>query len=124
MARQDLDDANAQANTRAAAVEEAAAAVEAAKLDLAYTTVRAPISGRAGKALVTEGALVGQGEATHLTTVEQLDQVYVDFSQSVSDVEAMRRQQASGAIELASPKTQTRAGALRRRHGISARAAH
>ena len=78
----------------------------AARLDLAYTTVRAPIAGSASKALVTEGALVGEDEATHLTTVEQIDQVYVDFNQSMSEVEAMRRQQASGAIELAAPKTQ------------------
>ena len=106
IARQDLDDATAQANSGAAAVEEAAAAVEAARLDLAYTTVRSPIAGRAGKALVTEGALVGEEDATHLTTVEQIDEVYVDFNQSMSEVQAMQRQQASGAIELAAPKTQ------------------
>ncbi len=106
VARQDLDDAVAQANTGTAAVQQAAAAVESARLDLSYTTVRSPIAGRASKALVTEGALVGQGEATHLTTVEQIDQVYVDFNQSMSELEALRRQQASGAIELAAPKTQ------------------
>lgn len=106
VARQDLDDAMAQANTGEAAVEQAVAALERAKLDLSYTTVRSPIAGRASKALVTEGALVGEGEATHLTTVEQIDQVYVDFNQSVSDLEALRRQQASGTIELAAPKTQ------------------
>lgn len=106
VARQDLDDAVAQANTGTAAVQQAAAAVESARLDLSYTTVRSPIAGRASKALVTEGALVGQGEATHLTTVEQIGQVYVDFNQSMSELEALRRQQASGAIELAAPKTQ------------------
>lgn len=106
VARQDLDDAEAQANAGEAAVQQAVAAVESARLNLAYTTVRSPVSGRASKALVTEGALVGQNEATHLTTVEQIDQVYVDFNQSVSDLEALRRQQASGAIELAAPKTQ------------------
>jgi membrane fusion protein (multidrug efflux system) len=106
VSRQDLDDATAQANTSAAAVEQAAAAVERARLDLAYATVRAPIAGRAGKALVTEGALVGEDDATHLTTVEQIDKVYVDFNQSASGLEALRRQQASGAIELAAPRTQ------------------
>lgn len=107
VARQDLDDAVAQANTSQAAVAQAVAALEKARLDLSYTTVTSPISGRASKALVTEGALVGQGEATHLTTVEQIDQVYVDFTQSVSAIEALRKQQANGAIELATPKTQT-----------------
>jgi membrane fusion protein (multidrug efflux system) len=53
---------------------------------------RAPISGRAGRALVTEGALVGKGEATHLVTVEQLDPIRVEFTQSYSDV--LRLQQA------------------------------
>jgi membrane fusion protein (multidrug efflux system) len=107
VARQDLDDAVAQSNTSAAAVAQAVAALEKARLDLSYTTVTSPISGRASKALVTEGALVGQSEATHLTTVEQIDQVYVDFTQSVSALEALRKQQANGAIELAAPKTQT-----------------
>jgi membrane fusion protein (multidrug efflux system) len=106
VSRQDLDDATAQASSGAAAVEQAAAAVERARLDLAYATVRAPIAGRAGKALVTEGALVGEDDATHLTTVEQIDKVYVDFNQSASGLEALRRQQASGAIELAAPRTQ------------------
>ena len=106
VARQDLDDAVAQANTNDAAVAPAVAALEKARLDLSYTTVTAPIAGRASKALVTEGALVGQSEATHLTTVEQIDQVYVDFTQSVSAIEALRNQQAKGAIELAAPKTQ------------------
>jgi membrane fusion protein (multidrug efflux system) len=106
VARQDVEDAVAQANTTRAAVAEAVAALERARLDLSYTTVRSPIAGRASKALVTEGALVGQSEPTHLTTVEQIDQVYVDFNQSVSDLEALRRQQASGTIELAAPRTQ------------------
>jgi membrane fusion protein (multidrug efflux system) len=107
VARQDLDDAVAQANTNEAAVAQAVAALEKARLDLSYTTVTSPIAGRASKALVTEGALVGQGEATHLTTVEEIDQVYVDFTQSVAALEALRKQQANGAIELAAPRTQT-----------------
>ena len=59
-----------------------------ARINLGYATVRAPISGRAGKQQVTEGALVGQGDATLLTTVDQIDPLYVDFSVGVADLDA------------------------------------
>ena len=77
--------------------------VARAKLDLDYTTVRAPISGRIGGALVTEGALVGQGEATHLATVQQLDPIYADFVQSVSELQQLRHDFESGAIDQLKP---------------------
>lgn len=77
--------------------------VARAKLDLDYTTVRSPISGRIGRALVTEGALVGQGEATHLATVQQLDPIYADFIQSVGEVQQLRRDLESGALERVAP---------------------
>ncbi len=89
LSTQDLDTALANARTAAAAVKEALAKVEKARLDLGYATVTAPISGRVGRALVTEGALVGQGEATQLTTIEQIDSVYVNFSLSVSELEQL-----------------------------------
>jgi membrane fusion protein, multidrug efflux system len=79
--------------------------VARAKLDLDYTVVRSPINGRIGPALVTEGALVGQGEATHLTTVQQLDHIYADFTQSVSELRQLRRDLESGALERISPDT-------------------
>jgi membrane fusion protein, multidrug efflux system len=79
------------------------AEVARAKLDLDYTTVRSPIRGRIGGALVTEGALVGQGEATHLATVQQLDPIYADFVQSVSVLRQLRRDFESGALEQLSP---------------------
>jgi membrane fusion protein (multidrug efflux system) len=88
---QDLDTAQANQRTTAAAVKEAKANVEKAQLDLGYATVRSPIAGYAGRALVTEGALVGQDEATKLTTVEQIDPVYVNFSQSVSELQQLQR---------------------------------
>jgi len=91
---QEVDTAAANERTSAAAVKQAEANVEKAKLDLSYATVTAPIAGRAGRAQVTEGALVGQGEATELTTVEQIDPIYVNFSQSVTDLQQL--QQASG----------------------------
>lgn len=68
------------------------AALARARLDLENATPPAPISGRAGRALVTDGALVGRGEATHLVTIEQLDPIRVEFSQSYSDL--LRLQQA------------------------------
>jgi membrane fusion protein (multidrug efflux system) len=90
IAYQDLDTALAAERSTAAAVKQAQADVESARLDLGYATVTAPIAGRAGRALVTEGALVGQGEATQLTTIEQIDPIYVNFSQSVSELRELQ----------------------------------
>ena len=96
ISQQDLDTALAAERTTAAAVKQAQANVESAQLDLGYATVTAPIDGRAGRALVTEGALVGQGDATELTTVEQIDPIYVNFSQSVTQMESLRQGAAQG----------------------------
>jgi membrane fusion protein (multidrug efflux system) len=95
---QDLDTALANERSTAAAVKQAQADVESARLDLGYATVSAPIPGRAGRALVSEGALVGQGEATELTTIEQIDPIYVNFSQSVSELRELQ-----GASSAAHP---------------------
>jgi len=91
----------ATANYRQAAADVAArkAEVARAKLNLAHAEVRSPISGRVGRALVTEGALVGQGDATHLATVQQLDPIYADFTQSVTELQQLRRDFESGALE-------------------------
>ena len=64
----------------------------AARINLGYANVTAPISGRAGQQQVTEGALVGQGDATLLTTVEQIDPIYVNFSQAVGEIDTLRAQ--------------------------------
>lgn len=72
--------------------KQAEAAMAKAKLDVDNARPTAPIAGRIGRALVTEGALVGKGEATHLATIEQLDPIRVDFTQAYSDV--LRLQQA------------------------------
>lgn len=72
--------------------KQAEAAVAKAQLDLENSRPSAPIAGRVGRALVTEGALVGKGEATHLATVEQLDPIRVEFTQAYSDL--LRLQQA------------------------------
>jgi membrane fusion protein (multidrug efflux system) len=75
-----------------------------AALNLAYTKLTAPISGRIGRALVTEGALVGQGEATHMATIQHLDSVYADFTQSVSELTRLRKALENGDLETAGPE--------------------
>jgi membrane fusion protein (multidrug efflux system) len=94
------------ANLRQAEADVAArkADVQRSRLNLEYATVRSPISGRVGRALVTEGALVGQGEATHMATVQQLDTVYADFTQSISEVNELRRQFETGDLEAVTPE--------------------
>ncbi|MBN9081418.1 MAG: efflux transporter periplasmic adaptor subunit [Rhizobiales bacterium 62-17] len=79
--------------------------VARAKLNLEYTTVRAPIKGRVDAALVTEGALVGQGEATRLATIQQLDPIYADFTQSVTELQQLRRDLADGTLEKVAADT-------------------
>ncbi len=77
------------------------AAVQTAQINLGYATVTSPISGRIGRALVTEGALVGQGEATQLALVQQIDPMYVNFTQPVADVLRLRAAIASGQLKRA-----------------------
>ena len=86
-------------------MKQAQANVESAKINLGYATVVAPISGRAGQQQVTEGALVGQSDATLLTTVEQIDPLYVNFSQAVSELDKLKSEAASGTAELSAPNT-------------------
>ena len=91
VSKQEFDQAmaaKAQANADVAAAQAALAKTE---IDLSYATVTAPISGRIGRAQVTEGALVGEGAATLLTTVDQIAPLYVDFSVSAEELAAARR---------------------------------
>ncbi|MFA5494803.1 MAG: efflux RND transporter periplasmic adaptor subunit [Porticoccaceae bacterium] len=83
-----------------AEVEAARATVEATNIDLDYATVKAPISGRAGRSLVTEGALVGEGEATHLTTIQQIEPIYASFTQSAADALILRSSYAKKSLGL------------------------
>ena len=100
IAKSDLDTAEANERSTAAAVLQAKANVETARINLGYATVRAPIAGRAGQQRVTEGALVGQAEPTLLTTIEQVDPIYVNFDQAASEVQRLRRAQAEGNVTL------------------------
>ena len=102
LSQQEYDAAVARLRTAEADVAASRAQVAAARLSLGYTTVTAPISGRAGRAEVTEGALVSGGAATLLTRIEQLDPIYANFSQSSSDVLALRNKIASGELQAPS----------------------
>jgi len=95
---QDYDDALTAQQQAAADVASAQASRETARLNRSYATVTAPISGRIGRALVTEGALVGQGEATVLTTIQQLDPVYVNLTQSSTEVMRLRQAMTRGQL--------------------------
>jgi membrane fusion protein (multidrug efflux system) len=97
------DEARATLGTDEADVLAAKAAVETAELNLGYATVTAPISGRIGRALVTEGALVSQAEATQLATIQQLDPIYLDFTQSSTEVLRLKRALSQGRLEQVAP---------------------
>jgi membrane fusion protein (multidrug efflux system) len=96
---QEYDNARAQAQQAQADVAANKAAVQRARLNLGYATVTAPISGRIGRALVTEGALVGQGEVTPLARIQQLDPVHVDLTQSTRDLDNLRASFRAGELQ-------------------------
>ncbi|MGV6484362.1 efflux transporter periplasmic adaptor subunit [Stenotrophomonas maltophilia] len=100
VSKADLDNAESAERTALAAVKQAEASVTSSRISLGYTNVTAPISGVANKQQVTEGALVGQGDVTLLTTVDQLDPLYVNFSLSVDELTQLRAQQAKGTLAL------------------------
>lgn len=102
ISKQEYDAAVARLRSAQADVAQARAQVESARLSLSYTTVTAPIAGRAGRAQVTEGALVSASGGTLLTTIEQVGSVYINFSQSSSDLLAVRRELSSGQLTLPS----------------------
>ncbi|QCR36108.1 efflux RND transporter periplasmic adaptor subunit [Nissabacter sp. SGAir0207] len=84
-----------------AAQKEAEADLEAARVNLNYTRITAPISGHIGRTLYTEGALVTNGQSAYLTTIQQLDPIYVDVSESSQDLLRLRRALASGQLASA-----------------------
>jgi membrane fusion protein (multidrug efflux system) len=101
ISKQEFDAAQARLAQARAEVNSAQAQVRQAQLTLGYTTVSAPIAGRVGRAEVTEGALASQSAGTLLTTIEQIDQVYVNFSQSSEDLLALRRAAQGGGPAIA-----------------------
>lgn len=104
ISKQDYVNAEAALKQSQADVASAKAAVRTAGINLGYANVSAPISGRIGRALVTEGALVGQGEATPLAVIQQIDPVYVNFTQSANDILQLRKAMANGQFKRADGK--------------------
>ncbi len=98
VSKQDYTEANAAAKQAAASVAQNAAQVETARINLRFTNVPAPITGRIGRSLVTTGALVSAGQADSLTTIQRLDPIYVDIQQSSAELLALRRQLAKGGV--------------------------
>jgi len=99
VSRQEYDNAVAGALQGEAAVAAAKAALDSARINLGYTDVVSPISGRIGRPLVTEGALVEATTATQMALVQQLDPIYVDFTQSAAELAQLRQAFASGALQ-------------------------
>lgn len=105
VSQQDYDDAEATWQEAVADVASSKAAIDTAKINLNYTKVTAPISGRIGKSSVTEGALVTAEQTTALTTIQQLDPIYVDVSQSSGDMLRLKKALDSGQLEKVDEKT-------------------
>ncbi len=103
VAKQDYDDAKAAYLQAVATVQQDQAALQSAKINLDYTKVKAPISGRIGKSVYTKGALVTASQADALTTVQTLDPIYVDINQSAEELLKLRRSLADGALTGGGP---------------------
>jgi len=99
VSRQEYDNAKASFLQADAEVAAAKAALARARLNLGYATVTAPISGRIGRAQVTEGALVGQNETTPLATIQQLDPIHADVTQSTRELNTLRRALRAGELQ-------------------------
>lgn len=101
ISQQEFINAQAAQKQAEADVAVARAAVQTARINVSYANVTSPISGRIGRALVTEGALVGQGEVTELAVVQQTNPMYVNFTQSAAEVMALRRAMDGGQLKRA-----------------------
>jgi len=99
VSQQSFDDADAAFRQAEADVKYWKATVESARINLGHTRVTAPISGRTGRSQVTEGALVTAGQPTALTTIVQLDPMYVDVPQSTAELLRLKRNYQSGALD-------------------------
>ena len=101
ISQQDYTNAVAARKQAEADVAAGKAALQTARINLGYATVTAPIAGRIGRALVTEGALVGQGDATPMAMIQQVDPLYVNFTQPVADVLRLRKSIGNGSLKAA-----------------------
>ncbi|CAM2155130.1 multidrug efflux pump membrane fusion lipoprotein AcrA [Pararobbsia alpina] len=113
VSQQTVDNSNAAERSAAAKLQADQALVKTARINLGYTRVTAPISGIAGQQLVTAGALVGSGTSdsgasgTLLTTVQQVDPVYVNFTISAADLVTLRQNEGNGSVKLSEQDAQT-----------------
>ncbi|MFC1397930.1 efflux RND transporter periplasmic adaptor subunit [Acinetobacter lactucae] len=105
ISKQEVSNAQAQYRQALADVAQMKALLTRQNLNLQYATVRAPISGRIGQSFVTEGALVGQGDANTMATIQQIDKVYVDVKQSISEYERLQAALKTGELSANSEKT-------------------
>jgi membrane fusion protein (multidrug efflux system) len=103
VSKQDYDNAVAAQQQAEADVASAKATVDTARINLVYTKVLAPISGRIGRSQMTEGALVTASQTTALATVQQLDPIYVDVTQSSAEMLRLQREFASGHLQSGGP---------------------
>ena len=99
ISKQEYDDAKASSGQSAAQVSAAKEALETARINLSYTQVTAPVSGRIGRSFYTPGALVTQNQANPLATIQQLDYVYVDITQSSTEYLQLQRARAEGFLK-------------------------
>ncbi len=102
VAQQDYTDAAAQARMAQAAVAQQEAALETARINLRFTTIPAPISGRIGRSISTVGALVSANQADPLAVIQRIDPIYVDIQQSSAEMTALRQSIARGDLRQAS----------------------
>ena len=107
VSKQDYDDAVAATAEATADIATAQASIEQAKINLVYTKVAAPISGRIGRSTVTPGALVTANQTTALATVTQLDPIYVDVTQPATTVLRLRQELAAGKLQKSGPNQAT-----------------
>ncbi|MDD5031378.1 MAG: efflux RND transporter periplasmic adaptor subunit, partial [Rhodoferax sp.] len=101
ISQQEFVNAQAAQKLAAADVAVAKASEQTARINLGYTSITAPIAGRIGRALVTEGALVGQGEATPMAVIQQTDPLFINFTQSAAEVLKLRQALDAGQLKRA-----------------------
>jgi len=106
VSQQDLDDARATLQQNQAAVQVAQAAVKTARINLGYTSIKAPIDGSIGTSAVTPGALATASQESALTTIRQLDPIYIDVTQSSAQLLSLQHQLASGTLQAVDGKVQ------------------
>lgn len=110
VSKQEADDARAAVELANAGVAQRQAALEASRINLDYSQIKAPITGRIGKSSVTAGALVTAGQPEPLSTIRSLDPIFVDLTQSSEDRLKLREQLGTGALKAGSTKVKLRLG--------------